>query len=144
MGACRQTGGGTVSERQQKIYDVLNQEYQYHATRGTSVFSIYEQGLKPNKGIAGVGVYFAPSAEEAKEWTAETSTGGTFVMRVKTKALKDKYAWGLIDETQSYADKKIAAKDIEVQLGKDWVSLAEFVDKRRVSYRAWKASQGKK
>ena len=115
-------------------------EYQYHATRPTYVFSIYEQGLKPNKGMFGKGVYFAPSEEGALDWT-ESTTGGKFLMRVKTDTLKSKYDWSDMDDTQSMATKKISSKDIEVKLNGEWVPIKEFVERRKTSYRMWKSQQ---
>ena len=121
------------------IDKIKNQEYQYHATTGTAVWNIYENGLKPGRGHAGKGIYFAPSAEDALEWTATSSTGGTTLMRVKTKTLKEKYEWDVLDETESTADKKISRKDIEIKKGSEWVSLEDFKKSRETSYRMWKA-----
>jgi hypothetical protein len=121
------------------IDKIKNQEYQYHATTGIAVWSIYENGLKPGRGHAGKGVYFAPSAEDALEWTATSSTGGTTLLRVKTKTLKEKYEWGVLDETESTADKKISRKDIEIKKGSEWVSLEDFKKSRETSYKMWKA-----
>lgn len=123
---------------------IRNQEYQYHATTGRAVFSIYEEGLKPNRGHAGAGVYFAPDEQGALEWTASSSTGGTTLLRVKTQTLKDKYAWGVIDESESTADKKINSKDIEIRTGAGkWISMKEYTEKYYNSYRFWKRQRGK-
>lgn len=119
-------------------------EYQYHATTGQAVFSIYEQGLKPSRGHAGKGVYFAPTGEDALQWTAETSTGGTTLMRVKTSTLYKNYSWGRLDSSESTTEKKIKTKDIEIRTGGgSWMSLPQFAEKRQTSYRMWKASKGR-
>lgn len=113
-------------------------EYQYHATTSKAVFQIYEQGLIPNRGHAGKGVYFAPSEQSAFDWTEYTSTGGKFPMRVKTSSLYKNYKWDDIDGTESYAKTKIKSKDIEVKLGHSWVSMQEFVERRPASYNMWR------
>lgn len=117
-------------------------EYQYHATRGEYVWSIYEQGLKPNRGIYGRGVYFAPSEQGAKDWT-DSTTGGKTVLRVKTKALKDKYGWEDMDDTQSMAAKKISPKDIEIRVTgtNEWLPLQEYRDRKWRSYQMWKQNR---
>lgn len=136
----RGSGGGN-----NPLSKIENQEYQYHATRGTSVFSIYEQGLKPNRGHAGTGVYFAPTEKDALEWTETSSTGGKTLLRVKTSALKSKYAWGVLDSLESTADKKIASKDIEIRTNSGkWLSMEEYVQKYNNSYRRWKSSRKEK
>ena len=128
----------------ERLEQIRNQEYQYHATLGTSIFSIYEQGLKPNRGHAGRGVYFAPEEQAALDWTASSSTGGTTLLRVRTKTLKDKYSWGVLDESESTADKKISSKDIEIKLKgseNSWMKLSDYVQKRQTSYKMWKAKK---
>lgn len=135
----RKISGVTLSERDKRIAQINAQEYQYHATTGSAIFSIFEQGLKPNRGHAGRGVYFAPDEKGALEWTATSSTGGTKLLRVKTDTLRSKYAWGVLDESESTADKKINSKDIEIKLGNEWMSISDFVKKRRTSYALWKA-----
>lgn len=133
----RGSGGGS-----NPLAKIENQEYQYHATTGRAVFSIYEQGLKPKRGHAGTGVYFAPSEQEALDWTATSSTGGTTLLRVKTQTLKDKYEWGVLDKSESTADKKIASKDIEIRTGAGkWMSMKEYAEKYNNSYKFWKMSQ---
>lgn len=131
-----------VTEATDPITQIKNQEYQYHATTGQAVFSIYEQGLKTNRGHAGRGVYFAPSEEGALEWTETSSTGGKVLMRVKTKTLAEDYGWAPIDESESTADKKIRPEDIEIRSGGGtWMTLEEFVKKRQTSYRMWKSKR---
>ena len=136
------SGGGTKStNKKSKLDKIENQEYQYHATTGTAIFSIYEQGLKPNRGHAGKAIYFAPSESDALEWTETSSTGGKVLMRVKTNTLKSKYGWGLLDEDESIASKKIKSSDIEIKSGSKWMTLNEFVQKRSTSYKYWKSSR---
>lgn len=133
-------------DKNSRIKQIENQEYQYHATLGTSVWSIFEKGLKPGRGHMGSGVYFAPDEQGALDWTASSSTGGTTLLRVKTQTLKDKYEWGVIDELESTADKKISPKDIEIKLKgseNSWMSLKEYAQKRSTSYKMWKANQGR-
>lgn len=137
-------GGRGSSGGNNPLAKIENQEYQYHATRGRSVFSIYEEGLKPGRGHAGKGVYFAPSEKDALEWTATSSTGGTTLLRVKTAALKSKYGWGVLDASESTADKKISSKDIEIRLKTgDWVSLKDYTKRYPNSYKFWKQQRGK-
>ena len=131
----------TQSVRERRIDEINKQEYQYHATTGQAVWSIYEQGLKPNRGHAGDGIYFAPNAQEALDWTASSSTGGTTLLRVKTKTLKEKYSWGVLDESESFADKKINRNDIEIRSGKEWMPLSEFKKRRENSYKYWKVNK---
>lgn len=133
----------TIPYENRKIIEdnVINKtygEYQYHATLPTSIFSIYEQGLKTNRGHVGKGVYLAPSESDAIEWTTNTSTGGTFVLRVKSSSLYKKYKWDDIDGTESIAHKNIKSKDIEVKYKDKWVSLQEYVDNKYTSYRLWR------
>lgn len=124
---------------------IRNQEYQYHATTGRAVFAIYEEGLKPNRGHAGAAVYFAPDEQGALDWTESSSTGGKTLLRVKTQTLKDKYDWGVIDESESTADKKISSKDIEIRTGGgNWISMKEYTQKYYNSYRFWKLQRGKR
>ena len=139
MGGRSSTGGSDPLAR------IRNQEFQYHATTGRAVFSIYEEGLKPNRGHAGAGIYFAPSEDEALEWTETSSTGGTTLLRVKTETLSRKYDWGILDASESTADKLISSKDIEIRLGSgEWVSMEDFVKRRNTSYKLWKAQQRRK
>lgn len=136
------SSAGAMSDYDKRIAAIKSQEYQYHATLGTSIWSIYDKGLKPNRGHVGKGVYFAPDEQGALDWTATSSTGGTTLLRVKTQTLKDKYSWGIIDELESTADKKISAKDIEIKLKgseNSWMSLSDYKKKRQASYNLWKA-----
>lgn len=133
----------SLAERKNVANDVIEKvygEYQYHATTPQAVFSIFDKGLKPNRGHAGKGIYFAPTKADALEWTATSSTGGTRTMRVKTSDLYKKYDWGPLDDLESIADKKISAKDIEIEVAGEWISLDEFVKRRYTSYRMWKAN----
>ena len=130
-------GNTTVS----RLDQIRQQEYQYHATTGTAVWNIYEQGLKPNRGHIGRGVYFAPDEQGALEWTETSSTGGKTLLRVKTQTLKDKYSWGVIDESESTADKKVKTEDIEIKSGNTWMPLTEFRKRRENSYRMWKSGR---
>ena len=137
-------GGRSSSGGSNRLAKIENQEYQYHATTGRAVFGIFEEGLKPNRGHAGKGVYFAPSEQEALDWTATSSTGGTTLLRVKTAALKSKYGWGVLDESESTADKKINSKDIEIRTGAGkWMSMKEYTEKYPNSYKFWKQQRGK-
>ena len=137
-------GGRSSSGGSNRLARIENQEYQYHATTGRAVFSIFEEGLKPKRGHAGKGVYFAPSEQEALDWTATSSTGGTTLLRVKTAALKSKYGWGVLDESESTADKKINSKDIEIRTGAGkWMSMKEYTEKYPNSYKFWKQQRGK-
>lgn len=136
--------GSSGGKNQDPLDKIRNQEYQYHATTGRAVFSIYEEGLKPSRGHAGKGVYFAPDEKGALDWTATSSTGGTTLLRVKTQTLKDKYEWGVLDNLESTADKKIASKDIEIRTtGGDWISMKEYAEKYHHSYAFWKRQRGR-
>jgi hypothetical protein len=133
----------SLAERKNVANDVIEKaygKYQYHATTPQAVFSIFDKGLKPNRGHAGKGIYFAPTKADALEWTATSSTGGTRTMRVKTSDLYKKYDWGPLDDLESIADKKISAKDIEIEVAGEWISLDEFIKRRYTSYRMWKSN----
>lgn len=136
--------GSSGGKNQDPLDKIRNQEYQYHATTGRAVFSIYEEGLKPSRGHAGKGIYFAPSEKEALDWTATSSTGGTTLLRVKTSALEKKYGWGVLDASESTADKKISSKDIEIRTGGgNWISMKEYAEKYHHSYAFWKRQRGR-
>lgn len=140
-----------IDDRDKRIKEINEQEYQYHATTSDAIWNIVDKGLKPGRGHMGSGIYFAPTPDDALEWTRTSSTGGTRVMRVKTKTLRDKYEWGVIDELESTADKKISPKDIEIKVSVNlndpndegrWMSLADFKKARYTSYKMWKLKNG--
>lgn len=114
-------------------------EYRYHATRRSSIVSIIEKGLSPSKGHIGKGVYFAQSIEDALEWTAETSTGGTTVLRVPLDFLLSKgYEEYDADETvynraEGLVDHKISFDNIEIKMGDEWMTLTTFAETYRNS-----------
>lgn len=99
----------------------------------------------PNRGHVGKGVYFADSAEDAIEWTAETSTGGTTVLRVKESFLGkgsfEKYA---AKETgyniaESVFEGTVPLREIEIKVNDngnedDWWSLAQFMKQHKRLY----------
>ena len=117
-----------------------NQEsYKYHATKRTSIPGIIEKGLKPNRGHLGHGVYFAPNTEDALWWTAETSTGGTTLLRVSEDFLKslgyEEYTakesgYGV---AEGLVDAKIPFDKIEVKVGDEWWSLTQYAEQYKVS-----------
>lgn len=108
-------------------------EYRYHATRRSSIPGIVEKGLLPNRGMYGKGVYFASTAEEAVEWTTETSTGGKTVLRVALDFLNSKGYEELSAEedvykmAQGWVTGKVPFDKIEIKVGEDeWWSLSNF------------------
>ena len=113
-------------------------EYRYHATRSSSIVGIIENGLKPNRGMYGKGVYFAQSSEDALEWTAETSTGGKTVLRVALDYLNsNEYqefsaaedAYGM---AQGWVTTKVPFDKIEIKVGDDeWWTLSEYAKQRK-------------
>lgn len=120
-------------------------KYLYHATRSSSLVGITEKGLLPNKGHVGKGVYFADSIEDAREWTAETSTGGTTVLRVKERFLKagDFEKWEASETGYSIAESIfkgiIPLEEIEIKVNDngnedDWWSLAQYIKQRKSLY----------
>ncbi len=119
--------------------------YQYHATKRTSLIGIAEKGLKSNRGHVGNGVYFADSAEDALEWTRETSTGGTTVLRVKESFLKkgpfEKWAASESDYglAESLFNGIIPLDEIEIKVNdngddNDWWSLAQYLKNSKRMY----------
>jgi hypothetical protein len=107
-------------------------EYKYHATKGSSIVGIIEQGLKPNKGHFGKGVYFADSIEDALGWTAETSTGGKTILRVALDFLNSKgyeeytaleSGYGM---AEGLVNSKIPFDKIQIKVGDDWWSLPQY------------------
>lgn len=147
-GASGKTSSGSTASKSplemtdQEIIDTYG-EYRYHATEASSIWSIYDEGLKPNRGHVGKGVYMAPTAEDAKEWTATSSTGGTTVLRVSTPVLYKKYAYSDIDELEGTTEssKPINSKYIEIYKGGNWMSLETYKNKRAISYNMYKRSK---
>lgn len=105
-------------------------KYRYHATTEGALESINREGLKPNAGHMGEGVYFAPTMQDATDWT-ESSTGGKAVLRVKTAKLIRDYEYGDIDETEGSTESKKPVKpdliEINAPSSDHWVSLNQYV-----------------
>lgn len=105
-------------------------KYRYHATTEGAIASISSEGLKPNRGHMGDGVYFAPSAEDAQDWT-DTSTGGKTVLRVKTVRLMRDYEYGDIDETEGSTESpnpiKSSLIEIKAPSAEHWVPINQYV-----------------
>lgn len=123
-------------------------EYIYHATRPQSLVGIAEKGLKPNAGHVGKGVYFADSAEDALEWTKETSTGGTTVLRVNKSLLKkenlerwaaEESGYGLSETV--YSGGTIPLEALEIKVGNEYRPLALHLSKRSRSYYPYLSSK---
>lgn len=127
-------------------------EYLYHATKPTSLAGIVEKGLIPNKGHAGKGVYLADSSSDALEWTAETSTGGTKVLRVNKALIKkdslerwtaEQSGYGLSETV--YSGGTIPLEAIEVKVSEDeYIPLAQYAYKYRRSFYPYLSSKTKK
>lgn len=123
-------------------------EYIYHATRSESLVGIAEKGLKPNAGHVGKGVYFADSAEDALEWTKETSTAGTTVLRVNKSLLKkeDLERWSAKDSGYGlsetvYSGGTIPLEALEIKVGDEYRPLALHISKRSRSYYPYLSSK---
>ena len=102
-------------------------EYQYHATTPRNLIGIYNEGLKPNRGIYGKGVYFSETAQQAKDWAEYETTGGGTLLRVKTSYLRDK--------TQGMTTKKISRRQIEIlNKSNEWEPLDEYAKRYRRSF----------
>ena len=121
------------------------ESYQYHATKRSSLVGITEKGLLPNRGHVGKGVYLADSAEDALEWTAETSTGGTTVLRVKESFLKagEFEKWTAAETDYGIAESVfkgiIPLEEIEIKVNdngdsSDWWSLAQYMSQSKRLY----------
>lgn len=123
-------GSGLKAAPQKKMTreDRLNQsgKFQYHVTTASALVGIYNEGLKPNRGELGKGVYFSETEQAAKDWAFET-TGGSNVLRVKTTYLKDKTDYDIYDDTQGMTSKRIPTKEIEIQKRDGgWEPLSDY------------------
>lgn len=146
---------GEKPERLKNIEPKEKREsYQYHATKSSSLLGIAENGLKPNRGHVGRGVYLADTVEDALEWTAETSTGGKTVLRVPESFLKDGdfEKWAAKESGYGIAESvfkgTIPLEYIQIKVNDngdeyDWWSLALFIknSKRRYSMLSAKAQR---
>lgn len=126
-------------------------EYQYHSTQEKSLKGIIEEGIKPSEGHVGKGVYFADSVDDAKEWTSETSTGGTTVLRVNEEFLKEKglEKYGADESGYDIAESVYAGvvplSQIEIKVGDDeWWSLAQYANQHKRLYDSLSSGAKKK
>lgn len=99
-------------------------QYRYHATTKGAVRNIAESGLIPNEGQYGTGVYFAPSEQEALDWTDDT-TGGKVLLRVSLDNLK-KFDYDEFPE-QGWTSEAIPPQYIEIKSRNgNWIKIQEI------------------
>ena len=93
--------------------------FRYHETSLDNLESIRKNGLQPNEGQYGKGVYFAPNPNESE------ISGSGLLLRSKLDNLK-KYGYDEFPD-EGWADKKVLAKDLEFSTdnGQTWKSLSE-------------------
>lgn len=137
------SGSGAASKSptemtNQEIIDTYG-EYRYHATTPKSIWGIYDNGLKPNQGHAGKGVYMSPSEIEAVQW-AETSTSGKTVLRINTPVLYKQYGFSDIGDGEGLTNSKkaIPSKYIEINVKGTWMNLEKYKQKNQLSYNLYK------
>ncbi len=118
------TGSNKIVTREDRL-NALS-EYQYHATTAKALIGIYNEGLKPNRGELGRGVYFSDTQQRALDWMPET-TGGDKVLRVKTSYLRDNTDYDAYDDTQGMTTKRIPRREIEIlNRSGEWESLEDY------------------
>jgi len=131
MGGRSSSSGGNLNRRNRKSVTRLDRlkgsgEYQYHATTASALIGIYNNGLKPNRGELGRGVYFSETPEQANDWAYET-TGGGKLLRVSTNYLRDNTDYDLYDETQGMTTKRIPRKVIQIlNRSGEWEPLEDY------------------
>lgn len=121
----------TKEEYEERLRD-LNEfsKYHYHATTQRGFEGIKKDGINPSPGHAGTGVYFAKTEDSAKEWTADTSTGGQIVLRVKNTYLAktDYMDFDRNKDGEGSTDFKIPIKEVEVKTSNgEWIPIKDAV-----------------
>lgn len=110
-------------------------EYQYHATTLRALIGIYNNGLRPNRGELGKGVYFSETEQQAKDWAEYETTGGGKLLRVKTSYLKNKTDYDIYDETQGMTSNRIPTKEIQIlNRSNEWEPLEDYARRYHRSF----------
>lgn len=102
-----------------------NNQYRYHATTNNAIDSIIKDGLIPNEGQYGNGVYFAKTEQDALNWTSQT-TQGNRLLRVKLNDLKifdyDEFS------DQGWTTQSIPSEYIEIKgLNNKWYKITDLL-----------------